>query len=153
MAVISYLKNTLTRYSNKNTFKEKVKIVLTNRGFQSVAIYRLSNLFYKKKLGFISMILSRVIQVLYSIDIDYKAEIQEGLLIYHGTGLVIGSGVKIGKNCTVFHNTTFGIKFSKTNDGMPRIGDEVFIGCGSILLGKVEVESKSKIRAGTVLIK
>lgn len=150
---MSYLKNTLSRYCRGNSFKEKIRVILTNRGFQSIYIYRLSNVLYKKKLGIISMILTRIIQILYSIDIDYKAEIDEGLLIYHGVGLVIGSGVKIGKNCTVFHNTTFGIKFSKTNDGMPRIGDEVFIGCGSILLGKVEVESKSKIRAGTVLIK
>lgn len=89
---------------------------------------------------------------MYSIDIDYRAKIDEGLKIYHCVGLVIGSKVKIGKNCTLFHNTTLGLKFSKYDDGMPEIGDNVFIGTGTILLGSIKISDNSKIKAGTVMI-
>lgn len=105
-----YLTNTLKRYCSNDSKKEKVRVILTNRGFQTVFIYRLSNILYKKKLEFLSMFLTRIIQIMYSIDIDYRSEIQEGLLIYHCVGLVIGKGVKIGKNCTMFQNTTLGGK-------------------------------------------
>lgn len=149
---MGYLKNTLKRYCKNDSIKEKIRVILTNRGFQSVSCYRISNILYKNRLGFISLILTRIIQILYSIDIDYKAEIKEGLIIYHCVGTVIGSGVKIGKNCTIFHNTTFGRKFSKSNDGMPKIGNECFIGCGSILLGKVRIEDNRIIKAGSILI-
>ncbi|ERT66126.1 bacterial transferase hexapeptide repeat protein [Cetobacterium somerae ATCC BAA-474] len=149
---MGYLNNTLKRYCKRNSLKEKVRVILTNRGFQSVMIYRVSNLLYKKKLGFISMILTRIIQILYSIDIDYKAKIDEGLLIFHGVGLVIGCGVIIGKNCTLFHNTTLGLKFSKNGDGMPILGNNVFIGCGTIILGEIEIENNKKIRAGSLII-
>lgn len=49
---MSYLNNTLKRYCKGNSLKEKIRIILTNRGFQSVIVYRISNLLYKKKLGF-----------------------------------------------------------------------------------------------------
>lgn len=149
---MSYLNNTLKRYCKRNSLKEKIRVILTNRGFQSVMVYRISNLLYKKKLGFISMILTRIIQILYSIDIDYKAEIDEGLVIFHGMGLVIGHGVKIGKNCTLFHNTTFGSKFSKKDVGFPEIEDDCLVGTGSILLGSVVIEKGSKVPAGTINI-
>ena len=150
---MSYLINTLKRYCKGNSIKEKVRVILTNRGFQSVAIYRISNLLYKRKLGFISMVLTRINQILYSIDIDYKAEIGEGLVIFHGMGLVIGHGVKIGKNCTLFHNTTFGLKFSKNDSGFPTIGHGCLIGTGSIVLGSVMIKDNSKISAGSILKK
>lgn len=149
---MSYLNNTLKRYCSRNSLKEKIRVILTNRGFQSVMVYRISNLLYKKKLGFISMILTRIIQILYSIDIDYKAEIDEGLVIFHGMGLVIGHGVKIGKNCTLFHNTTFGSKFSKKDVGFPTIADNCLIGTGTILLGSIDIPNNKKIPAGTIQI-
>lgn len=96
------------------------------------------------------MILTRIIQILYSVDIDYKAEIDEELVIYHGMGLVIGSGVKIGKNCMFFHNTTFGSKFSKKDVGFPTIGDSCLIGTGSILLGSINIPNNKKIPARTI---
>lgn len=149
---MTYLKNTLSRYCIGSSFKEKIRVILTNRGFQSILVYRISNLLYKKKLGFISMILTRIIQILYSIDIDYRAEIDDGMVIFHGMGLVIGHGVKIGKNCTVFHNTTFGQKFSKNDAGFPIIGDNCLIGIGSILLGGIKISDNKKIPAGTICI-
>lgn len=147
-----YIKNTLNRYCKNDTKKEKRRIVLTNRGFQSVLMYRISNLLYKKRLGILSMFLTRIIQILYSVDIDYRAEIEEGLIIFHGVGLVIGSGVKIGKNCTPFHNPTLGLKFSKSDKQFPTIGNNCLIGTGSILLGNIAIPDNKKIRAGTVQI-
>lgn len=136
-----WIKNTLTRYSEKNK-SSKIKVCITSRGFHSCIIYRVSNILYKKNIPIVPMLLTRIIQILYSIDIDYKAEIGEGLVIYHGTGLVIGSKCKVGKNVTVFHNVTLGRSFGK-NDGMPIIGDNTFIGTGASILGKVEKSFKN----------
>lgn len=43
---MGYLKNTLKRYCEKDTLSEKLRVILTNRGFQSVAVYRISNILY-----------------------------------------------------------------------------------------------------------
>lgn len=98
------------------------------------------------------MVLTRIIQILYSIDIDYRAEIEEGLIIYHCVGLVIGKGVRIGKNCTMFQNTTLGGKYSKSDKVFPTIGENCLIGTGSILLGSIVIPDNKRIPAGTIQI-
>lgn len=149
---MGYLNNTLKRYCNNNSLKEKVRVVFTNRRFQSVAIYRISNILYKSKMGIFSLILTRIIQIIYSIDIDYRAEIAEGLVIFHCIGTVIGKGVKIEKNCTIFHNITLGQKFSKKDAGFPEIGEGSLIGTGTIILGSIKIGNNKKIPAGSILI-
>lgn len=148
---MSWINNTLKRYCEECNSSRK-KVIITSRGFHALLFYRVSNITYKKKIPVIPMVLTRIIQILYSIDIDYKAEIDEGLIIYHGVGLVIGSGVKISRNCTVFHNVTLGRSFGK-DEGMPTIGEGVFIGTNATILGGVYIANNSKVGANSLVVK
>lgn len=127
-------------------------MIITSRGFQALLLYRIANIAYKNSIPIIPMILTRITQMLYSIDIDYRAEIEEGLIIYHGVGIVIGAGVKIGRNCTIFHNVTLGRSFGNKK-GMPTIGEDVFIGTGTTILGGIYIANNSKIGANSLVVK
>lgn len=146
-----YIKKTLNRYS-EILGSNKIKIMLTSRGFHAIVVYRFSNYLYSKKIPLIPTILTRLIQIIYSIDIDYRAKIEPGLIILHGMGLTIGNGVEIGSNCLIFHGVTIGAKFGKLK-GLPKIGNNVLIGTGSVILGPIEIASNSKIGANSVVLK
>lgn len=44
-----------------------------------------------------------LIQLIYGIDIDYRARIKGGCCTVHGVGLVIGQGAVIGENSKLYH--------------------------------------------------
>ena len=105
-----------------------------------------------KKIPIIPLIITRIIQIIYSIDIDYRARIKGGCCIVHGVGLVIGQGVTIGENAKLYHGVTLGISHSNSKeDGFPKVGDSVLIGAGAKVLGKLQIGSNVKIGANSVV--
>ena len=63
----------------------------------------------------------------------------------HGlNGIVVSHNAVIGRNCTIFHQVTIG----EGQDGAPMIGDNVLIGAGAKLIGRIRVGSNVKIGAG-----
>lgn len=67
-------------------------------------------------------------------------------------GIVISGDAVIGRNCTIFHEVTIGINEIKSAEA-PIIGDNVFIGAGAKIIGKVQVGSNSRIGANAVITK
>jgi serine O-acetyltransferase len=83
----------------------------------------------------------------YSIIIERGAKIGGGLILAHYPGIIIGGGVKIGANCTIFQNVTIGYR-----NGFPEIGNNVFIGAGAIIIGPVKIGNNVKIGAGAIVV-
>src|SRR6202051_2470125 len=98
------------RAAKRFSLTNKIIIFFFNRGFHALLFYRISNILYKYKIPLLPLILTRIIQILYSIDIDYRACLNGGIVIVHGVGLVIGSGVQINSNVIIFHGVTLGRK-------------------------------------------
>jgi len=126
--------------------------VFGNRGFHALFIYRISNWLWKMKVPLIPLILTRIIQILYAIDIDWRARISGGVTIIHGVGLVIGSNASVKKGCTLYHGVTLGISNSK-NDGFPQVDEDVLIGAGAKILGQVHLGRGCRIGANAVVVK
>jgi serine O-acetyltransferase len=143
--------NAAKRFSLVN----KVAIFFFNRGFHAILFYRIANILYKCKIPLLPLILTRIIQILYAIDIDYKASLNGGLVIVHGVGVVIGSGVQIKSNVIIFHGVTLGRKgigpVISDEDGFPIIKEDCIICTGAILLGKITIEKNTTIGANCVI--
>ena len=77
-----------------------------------------------------------------------RIDIGEGLFLEHPQGSFLNA-VSIGKNFTCLHNVTLG----KNHGGIPTIGDNVFCGCGSCVLGPVIIGNNVKIGANAVVVK
>jgi serine O-acetyltransferase len=56
----------------------------------------------------------------------------EGLCIIHPEMIRVTDRAKIGKNCKLFHNITIGNR----PQGALSIGNNVYIGCSAIIIGK-----------------
>jgi serine O-acetyltransferase len=135
----------------KNTGGHFFLRLLANRGFHSLFCYRIAHKVAGTPLSFIGIILTRLCQIFYGIDIDPKATIAGGVVIYHGMGLVIGRGVVIESNVTLFHGVTLGIKWSGRGGGYPHVESGVIIGTGAVLLGPIRIGANSIIGANTVI--
>lgn len=65
-------------------------------------------------------------------------------------GIFVSGGAKIGKHCVIYQNVTIGsntIKGSSKN-GSPEIGDNVLIGAGAKIIGKIKIGNNVRIGAG-----
>lgn len=72
-------------------------------------------------------------------------------ILPHGIkGIVIHPTAVIGENVTIMHQVTIG---TRDIDESAVIGDNVFIGAGAKILGKIKIGNGAKIGANAVVIK
>lgn len=144
-------------FINKRFLVNKYAAVLFNRGMHALINYRFANFFYKLGIPLLPFFLTRIIQVLYGIDISWKANIDGGVIIIHGVGLVIGEGSSISTGCIIYHGVTLGRKYQipeqHPNDGFPQIGENCVLGAGAKLIGNINIGSNSLISPNVVLLK
>jgi serine O-acetyltransferase len=133
----------------------KLVIFFFNRGFHALLIYRISNKLHRWHIPVFPLIFTRIIQIMYAIDIDYKANIYGGVVIVHGVGLVIGSGAVIGSNTIIFHGVTLGRRgigpIISATDGFPSVEEDCIICAGAKLIGNIIIGKNSTIGANCVV--
>jgi serine O-acetyltransferase len=86
------------------------------------------------------------------VEIHPAAKIGKGLLIDHGSGVVIGETAEIGDDVTIYQGVTLGGTGFATGKRHPTLGNEVTVGSGARLLGPIEVGRGAKIGANSVVI-
>jgi hypothetical protein len=59
----------------------------------------------------------------------------------------------IGEGCTILHGVTLGGTGKDHGDRHPKVGNNVLIGAGSLLLGKIRIGDCAKIGAASVLLR
>lgn len=74
-----------------------------------------------------------------------------GILFQHPFSTIVNAQ-KIGKGCVIRHNTTIG-NTHELLDHVPIIGDNVNIGAGAIIIGKIQIGNNVTIGAGSVVVK
>ena len=89
----------------------------------------------------------------YHCFISLRAQINENTTFPHPIGIIIGDGAKIGKNCTIYQNVTIGRRNPKNPEDIAIIGDNVLIGCNSIILGNIHIGNNAKIAAGSIVLR
>jgi serine O-acetyltransferase len=77
----------------------------------------------------------------YGFQISPGTEIGEGLYIGHFGTIVINIKAKIGRNCNIAHGVTIGQANRGKLKGYPTIGNEVWIGTGSVIVGNINIGS------------
>lgn len=105
----------------------------------------------KRKLAMLIKFRNRIV---YACDIGVTAKIAESCTFYHcGLGVVIGNSAVIGENCDIYQNVTIGARgFADGELPNPKIGDNVMIGAGAILLGDITIGDGAVIGAGAVVL-
>ena len=108
--------------------------------------------FIRKTLFIPYFFSKRVAEILTGIEIAYTAEIGPGIVFTHIGGVVIGPYSRIGKYASFHEGVTVGAAGSGIgNYGFPEIGDAVYFGAGSKVIGRVKLGNDVLIGANAVV--
>jgi serine O-acetyltransferase len=77
----------------------------------------------------------------YGFQIPVSTQIGEGFYIGHFGTIVINANSKIGNNCNIAHGVTIGQANRGKLKGYPTIGNKVWIGTGSVIVGNIKIGS------------
>ncbi len=86
--------------------------------------------------------------------IEYDSKFKGIPILPHGpAGIFISGGARIGKNVVIFQQVTIGSNTlnDTRNNGSPTIGDNVYIGCGAKIIGKVHIGNNCRIGANAAV--
>ncbi|MFA6174989.1 MAG: hypothetical protein WC765_00250 [Phycisphaerae bacterium] len=146
-------------YPNSDKVKiSTVKIIfaaIKDRGFRAVMFYRISRWFHIRGCKLCAKLIERLIHRLCFCEIPATADIGPGFMVYHPFGLVIGVGVRAGRNFNVRIDSTFGGRRGEARADAtvyPVIGDNVAVGAGVRVLGPVNIGDNVTIGANSVVI-
>ncbi|WP_299229303.1 serine acetyltransferase [uncultured Psychroserpens sp.] len=130
------IKADLYRYGGKTSILSGFK----EPGFRYMYFFR--KVACHKKIspfGLLYRFILRRLGYKYGFQIPIRASIGEGFYIGHFGTLVINGQTVIGKNCNIAHNTTIGQSNRGKLKGVPTIGDFVWIGTGSVIVGNITI--------------
>lgn len=132
------------------------EVIRTYPGFFAIAVYRLAHAFYQMQVPLIPRILTEHAHSLTGIDIHPGAQIGESFCIDHGTGVVIGETVVIGKDVKIYQGVTLGAlsvkkELAKTKRH-PTIEDRAVIYSGATILGGDTIIGHDSIIGGNVWV-
>ena len=123
------------------------------KGYQAIQTHRFAHAMLKAgRRDFALYLQSRASQV-FQVDINPAVVIGRGIMLDHGTGLVIGETAVVGDNVSILQNVTLGGTGKSDQDRHPKIGNGVLIGAGAKVLGNIRIGDCSRIGAGSVVLK
>ncbi len=88
---------------------------------------------------------------IYHVDLSARVVIGEGLYIGHPYGITINSDAVLGCNVNIHKGVTIGQENRGSRRGVPTIGNEVFIGINSTIVGKVTIGDDVLIAPNTFI--
>ncbi len=98
----------------------------------------------------VGMWLARL-SIVYGVHIPNHTRIGPGLYLGHVGGIFVNGEVVIGANCNLSQGVTLGVGGTGGRRGCPVIGDEVYLGPGSVVFGPVRVGDRAAVGANAVV--
>ena len=132
--------------------QSNAEIVLLYSGFHARLAHRASHKLYKTGHTMAARAVSQGAKFITGIEIHPGATIGRGLVIDHGSGVVIGETAEIGDNCTIYQGVTLGGTGKDVGKRHPTLGDNVLVGAGAKILGPVKIGNNVKVAAGAVVL-
>jgi serine O-acetyltransferase len=125
---------------------------LLSQGFQALLAYRIFRWFHERRIPTqpVRFVVERFIEITTGISIPAQACIGKGLRIHHFGGIIVHPETVIGDRCTIYHGVTLGDLGGW--GGAPHVGNQVVIGAGAKLLGRIAVGDQCRIGANAVVL-
>lgn len=149
-----YIRSDLFRYYGKCSFLCFFIAIITNRGFKISFFYRICHHFYKSKnkpMLVLFCIPYFHYRVKYGVDLPFHVHIGKGLYIGHVFSIAINRDCIIGKNVNISHEVTLGGKYRGERAGAPVVGNNVYIGPGVKIIGRLIIGDNAAIGANCVV--
>jgi serine O-acetyltransferase len=122
--------------------------VLVTDGTLAMILYRLMQWSNRWRLWPLTMLFNKLNAVLCHCIIGRGAEFGPGFVLIHSTGVVINGNVRGGANVFIEHQVTIGAERRQS----PVLGNDVFLGAGSKIIGAVTIGDGARVGANAVVV-
>jgi serine O-acetyltransferase len=114
--------------------------------------YRIDSKWLRKPFSLIYRILYKVTQILTGIEFPCEVEIGDNFVIDHFGGIVVSGYAKFGDNCRIRNGVVIGLSHAD-DPCAPHFGNNVDIGSGAKVLGRITVGDNVRIGANAVVVR
>lgn len=134
------------------------EIILCYPGIDALVSYRIAHALDNLNVPYIPRIISYLAQNKTGIEIHPKAQLNSGIMIDHGTGIVIGETCVIGNNVRIYQGVTLGAISVSNRDNTnknkrhPTIENNVTIYANATILGGDTIIGENSVIGGNVFI-
>jgi len=127
------------------------------QGFWAMVVYRFGRWRYgvrpvllRKCFSLVYHVLYKLVQVVTGIELPCEAEVGRNFVIDHFGGIVVSGFARFGDNCRIRNGVVVGL--ARIDDPCaPVLGDNVDIGAGAKLLGRIRIGNNVLIGANAVV--
>jgi serine O-acetyltransferase len=140
-------------YDRDPACKSPLEALLFFKGFQAIQAYRMAHALLGQGRRALALHLQGRMALTFGIDINPAARLGRGIMIDHGTGVVIGETAVVGDDVSILQGVTLGGTGKESGDRHPKIREGVMIGAGAGVFGNIVIGARAKIGAGSVVLK
>lgn len=134
-------------------YQSELEVFLFAKGFAALQAYRFAHVLLQQGRRLEALHLQARCNVVLGIDINPACRIGRGVLLDHGTGIVIGETAVVEDNVSILQGVTLGGTGKDSGDRHPKVRTGVMIGAGAKILGNIEIGAGSKVGANSVVLK
>ena len=117
----------------------------------ALKIYLISRWLYLHNLEIIAKVFYYLNIIIFQASIAYEADIHESVIFPHPRGVMIHPHTTIGENTIIYQRVTLGDR-SLDGEVQIHIGKNCFIGANSFVLGVINIGDNVKIGCNTVVL-
>ena len=129
-----------------------VTAFLYYKGFHALQAHRIAHWLWRRDRSWIAYMLQNRASTEFDVDIHPAATLGKGIMIDHGTGIVIGETAVVGDNVSMLHGVTLGGSGCGSGDRHPKVGSGVLLAAGARVLGPVRIGDGARIGAGSLVL-
>ncbi len=122
------------------------------KGFHALQTYRFAHHLWSRGRIHLALHLQGRSSDVFAVDIHPAATLGQGILLDHGTGIVIGETAVIEDDVSILQGVTLGGTGKAVGDRHPKVRRGVLIGAGAKILGAIEIGQGAKIGAGSIVL-
>jgi len=123
------------------------------KGFAAIQAHRLAHWLWNHSRRDLAAYIQSRSSSAFGVDIHPAARIGRGIMLDHGTGVVIGETAVIDDDVSILQGVTLGGTGKEHGDRHPKIRRGVMIGAGATVLGNIEIGEGARVAAGSVVLR
>jgi serine O-acetyltransferase len=130
-----------------------LRTIFLTQGFWASCVYRIARAAVRRSplAAPFAALAQKLVEIVTGISIPPRCEIGDGLYIGHYGSIILSPEARIGHNCSLAQNVTIGIAGGGEGRGAPTVGNRVFIGAHSVIVGRITVGDDVVVCAGSVV--
>jgi serine O-acetyltransferase len=122
------------------------------KGYHAIQAYRFGHFLWQRDRQHLACHIQARVSEVFAVDIHPAARLGSGILLDHGTEVVVGETAVIEDDVSLLQGVTLGGTGKQCGQRHPTICRGVLIGAGAKILGAITVGEGAKVGAGSIVL-